>query len=151
MSFRQTGLCQWLTPNPCVSSRLSASTSIDTTWWPGIIARPRTLGSPWENVSEDIKKKNNLIYAAKQNNSVSVPLQWCDITEMWECSPVTSEVLKQFKIFNYIICVSTFFLPQLAYITACFPVSKGMRSQNNETNTRRQLLAHRMTQLSLVI
>lgn len=49
---------QWVAPNPCVSSRLSASTSMDTTWWPGIMARPRTLGSPWENVSEGRKKKS---------------------------------------------------------------------------------------------
>lgn len=52
---KQARLCQWLAPNPCASSRLSASTSMDTTWWPGIMARPRTLGSPWENVSEDKK------------------------------------------------------------------------------------------------
>lgn len=46
---------QWFAPNPCVSSTLSASTSMDTTWWPGIIARPRTRGSPWEKVSVDLR------------------------------------------------------------------------------------------------
>lgn len=44
-------LCQWLGPNPCASSRLSASTSMETTWWPGIMASPRTRGSPCEKVS----------------------------------------------------------------------------------------------------
>lgn len=55
VSSKQAGPYQWLAQNPCASSRLSASTSMDTTWWPGIMARPRTLGSPWENVSEDRK------------------------------------------------------------------------------------------------
>lgn len=45
--------CQCFSPNPCASSILSASTSMDTTWWPGIMAKPRTLGSPWENVSKN--------------------------------------------------------------------------------------------------
>lgn len=53
VSSRQANGHQWFPSNPWSSSRLSASTSMDTTWWPGIMARPSTLGSPWENVSEN--------------------------------------------------------------------------------------------------
>lgn len=106
----KTGLRQWLAPNPCVSSRLSASTSMDTTWWPGIMARPKTLGSPWENVSKEEKTRKTIITGwHKEVNG-----EGCKNT----CSPPPRRALKWSPAFTYLW---TWGIPELSPGWHCSP------------------------------